>query len=111
MLLKTERDGAFEVDMRVGDRCDVLDMVLRSVPIWAFGDPFVLMRVPGDDDVCEQGKRAGDRCHLLARPASTWRDRARVDSALQRVHGFDLAKKPLDFLPEIGPSKIVAKER
>lgn len=97
--------------MRVGDWGDVAKVASRPVPIRAFGGQLVLVGIPGDDDVCEQGKRAGDRRHLLARPASTWRDRARVDSALQRVHGFDLAKKPLDFLPESGPSKIVAKER
>ena len=98
MLLKVEGDCAFEVDMRVGDWGDVAQVVLRSVPIWALGGPLILVGVPGDDNISKQGERAGYSGHLLARPASARRDRARVDCALQRVHGFDLAQEPLDFL-------------
>ena len=92
MLLKIKGDRAFEVDMSMCDRGDVAHVVFGAVPIRAFGGPLILMCVPGNDDVREQSERAGDRGHLLARPASAWCDRAIVYGTLQRVHGFDLTK-------------------
>jgi hypothetical protein len=110
VLLKIEGDGAFEVDMRVRDRSDVAHMALGAVPVCPACRLIVLIGIPGDDSICEQRESTGDCGHLLARPAATRRDLACVDGALQCVHGFDLAEKSLDFLPEGRSSEIVTQE-
>lgn len=87
MLLKIKGDRAFEVDMGMCDWGNVAHMAFRAVPVRAFGGLLVLMRVPDDDDVGEQCERTGDGGHLLARSASSRRDRARVYGTLPLATG------------------------
>lgn len=58
MQLKIKGDGSLEIDVRMSNRSDVAHVALRAIPTRAFHGPLVLMRVPGDDNVCEQCQRA-----------------------------------------------------
>lgn len=106
MQLKIKGDGAFEVDMCMSNRSDVAHVALGPVPFRVLGCLVVLMRVPYNDDVCQQRQSTGDCGHLLAGSPPPWRDRSVVDGPLERMHGLDLRQQTLDFLSESRPPKV-----
>ena len=67
------------------------------------------MRVPGHDDVGEQGQGSRDRAEFLHRAPVLCGDHAVVDGALEAVHGLALVQEVEDFRPEHRIAKVIAE--
>ena len=67
------------------------------------------MRVPGHDDIGEEGQGSGDRAEFLHRAPVLGGDYTVVDAALQAVERFALVEQVEDFVAEQRSAEVVAE--
>ena len=101
-LRKIEGQNATQIDVLVPDRRDVAQHLVRIRAQHQVDGELDPVRVPGQDNVGEQGEGSGDGAELLHRARVLGGDHAVVDGALEAVDGLALIEQVEDFARNTG---------
>jgi hypothetical protein len=107
-LREVEGQDPAQIDVLVSDWRDTLQHLVRILARDLVDSELQPVRVPGHDNVGEQGQGSGDRAELLHRAPMLSGDYAVVDGALEAVNGFALVEEVEDCEAEQRIAEVVA---
>ncbi len=93
----------------MGDGGELSDDSVRKL-IWiSLSTALDVMRIPGHDNVRQQGQRSGYGLHLFSEAAVLGADGAGMNGSLQAVHRLALVQQIEDTVAEFAVPKIITQ--